>query len=95
MEVQKSEIAPKPRLAAYLRKAFEIIGAVALLGVVVAITRWLEADVLHETTNGDGLGNLVLVAVVAVSVAVSLLVGPVRRGARVALDRMRHWRRHA
>jgi hypothetical protein len=95
MEVEKSEVAPKPRPATYRRKAFEITGAVALLGGVVAIALWLEADVLHETTNGDGLANLVLVAVVAVSVAAGLLLGPVRRGARVALDRMRHWRRHA
>lgn len=95
MEVERSEIAPKPRSTTYRQKAFEITGAVALLGVVVAITLWLEADVLHETTNGDGLANLVLVAVVAVSVAAALLVGPVRRGARVALNRIRHWRQHA
>jgi hypothetical protein len=95
MEVQKSGIVPKVRSATYRRKAFEITGAGALLGVVVAIARWLEADVLHETTNGDGLANLVLVTVVAVSVAAGLLLGLVRRGALVALDRMRHWRRHA
>jgi hypothetical protein len=90
MEVEKSEIAPKPsRPDTYRRKAFEITGAVALLGVVVAIALWLEADVLHETTNGDGLANVVLVAVVAIPVAAGLLVGAVRRGARAALDRMR------
>lgn len=88
MEVDKSEIAPKP--AGYRRKAFEITAAVALLGVVVAIARWLEADVLHETTNGDGLANLVLIAVVVIGVATGLLVGQVRRGARAILDRMRH-----
>lgn len=91
----KSRSPLKPRPATYRRKAFEITGAVALLGVVVAIALWLEADVLHKTTNGDGLANLVLVALVAVYLAAGLLVGPVRRGARVALNRMRHWRRHA
>jgi nitrate reductase gamma subunit len=93
MEVEKSKIAPKP--TKYRRKAFEITGAVALLGVVVAIARWLETDVLHETTNGDGLANLVLLAVVVVCVVAGLLVGQIRRGAHVIFDRMRNRRRHA
>jgi hypothetical protein len=73
----------------------EIFAGGVLLVVIVAIARWIEADVLRKTTNGDGLANLVLVAVVAVFVVAGLLIGPVRRGARVVLDRIRHWRRQA
>jgi hypothetical protein len=94
VEVEESEIAPKPRSARYRRKALEIFAGGVLLVVIVAITRWIEVDVLRKTTNGDGLANLVLAAVVAVLVAAGLLVGAARRGVRVAVERIRHWRRH-
>jgi hypothetical protein len=93
--VEKSEIVPKSRSATYRRKALEFTAAGALLALIVGIALWLEADVLRKTTNGDGLVNLVLIAVVTVCVGTGLLVGQARRGGRVALDRICHWRRRA
>jgi hypothetical protein len=92
VEVKNSEIRFNPTQATYLRKALEVAGAIVLLGVIVATTWWLEADVLHETTTGDGLLNLVLVAVVAVFIAAGLMAGLARR-ARMTVVRMRHSRR--
>jgi hypothetical protein len=66
-------------------KAVTALGAVVFVGVIVGITLWLEADVLHEQTSGDGLANIVMVAVAIVLVAVILVVAGLAKGVRLAM----------
>ena len=88
MEFEQSRAAKPSRWVVLRGRALEALGAVVLLGVVIAITLWLEEDVLHERVNSEGLANLVILVLVVASVAAIGLL----RGLGMAVGRVRRRR---
>ena len=88
MEPEQRSAAKPSRWVVLREKAFEALGVVVALGVLVAIPLWLEADVLHERVNTEGLANLVILVLLVAAVAAIGLT----RGLRMAVSRVRHRR---
>ena len=89
MEFEQSHAAKPSRWVALRGKALEafgaIVGVVVALGVLIAISLWLEADVFHERMNTEGLANLVMLVLLVAAVAAIGLT----RGLRMAVGRVR------